>query len=219
MNNDVSSRYLWAAVALIVLLGGLFTWSTIYRRINTFEVGTAPTKNTPIAQDPTLPPVRPTDPRIGSTRPDATEIVEYADYRCQHCRLMAPDLFALLNDSRKNVRLIWREAPTLDQTREGLLPFAAARCAHAQGKFANMDKALFEATTLNESTILGLARAQSLNMTLFQTCLNDPNLLTAIRADQTTALSYNITAAPTLFVHGQAYVGSLSTAELQSLVP
>ena len=219
MNNDPSSRYLWAAVVLIVFLRGLFTSSTLYRRVNTFEIGTAPKQNTEATPDPTLPPVRPTDPRIGSTRADATEIVEYADYRCQHCRLIAPDVFALLNNPKKNVRLIWREAPTMDQTRDGLLPFVAARCANVQGKFPEMDVALFQASSLNEATILGIARAQSLNMTRFQTCLNDTNVLAAIRADQATALSYNITAAPTFFIHGQAYVGTLDAAQLQALVP
>ncbi len=214
---DTSTRYLWIFVGALVFLGALFTWSTIYRRVNTFAVGTTPVE-TPVALDPVLPPVRATDARLGSNKPDATEIVEFGDYRCLHCKAMTPDLLAILSDANQNVRMVWREAPVKDQSREGLLPFVASRCAQAQNRFSDMHIALYQAGTLNDASILQAAQALKLNATQFQSCLNDTRMLDAVRADQQIAVEANITSAPTSFVRGKPYVGQLTREELLAIL-
>ncbi len=217
MTTDPSTRSLWVAFGGFLLISGLFLWGTIYKRLNTFTAGERPffAEN---QAPPSLPPVRSSDPRLGSDRPDAIEMVEYADYRCSHCRLMAPDLFSLLSDTRKNVRLIWREAPTQDQSREGLLPFIAARCAHRQGKFAALHPALFATPSYTDASVLALAGAQSLDTKRFQACMNDPSVMELIRQDQAQALLFNINAAPTFFVRGQPFIGALSRAQLEGML-
>lgn len=216
MTTDPSTRALWSTFGAFLLIAGVFTWSTIYKRINTFSAGSRPE----IAQKevpPTLPPVRSSDPKIGSTRVDAVEIVEYADYRCTHCRALMPDLLSLLSDPSKHVRLVWREAPTKSQTRETLLPFIAARCAHRQGKFEAMHQALFSAPSYTDASLLLLAEAQSLDGKRFQACMNDESVAKLIRQDQGQALLFNINASPTLFVKGRPFVGRLELAELNAL--
>ncbi len=214
---DTQTRFLWAAVVALVFLGGLFTWSVAYRHLNTFSVGSAP-KVVVDETPPSLPAIRLSDPRLGSTRPDALEVVEFADYRCLHCRAMAPDLLNLVTDPARNLRLIWREAPTQDQTDEGLLPFAAARCAYAQGKFPEMHAALFQLTSLTQTTIIEQATALRLDLNRFRSCVADTRLLEAIRADQATALVNRISAAPTLFVRGVPYIGQLDAGQLETLL-
>lgn len=214
---DTQTRYLWAFVGGFGVLCLLFTWSIIYKHVNTFPVGEAPALETP-HEPPSLPPIRAQDPRLGSTRADAVELVEFADYRCLHCRAMAPDLFALLSDGSKNVRIVWREAPTSDQTKEGLLPFAAARCAHVQGKFSTLHPALFRLSILNEQTILEEAKTAGLHMPRFQSCLADSAVYEAIRRDQAQAVNFNIVAAPTFFIKGKPHVGSLTRADLEALI-
>lgn len=214
---DTQTRYLWAFVGGFTVLSLLFVWSIIYARVHTFPVGNAPVIELS-KEPPRLPPVRTQDPRLGSTRTDAIEIIEYADYRCLHCRAMAADLLDLVSDGRSNIRLIWREAPTSNQTKEALLPFAAARCAHAQGKFATLHPKLFQLSTLTEQTLLDEARAIGLNIARFQSCLNDSATHEAIKRDQGQALSYNITAAPTFFIKGKPYIGSLTRTELETLL-
>lgn len=214
---DTQTRYLWAFVSGFALLSGLFLWSVVYKTLNTFPVGEAPPIETTTAA-PVQPPVRTQDPRLGSNRADAIEIVEYADYRCLHCRTMAPDLLAILSDPQMNVRLIWREAPTSDQTPEGLLPFAAARCAHAQGKFSALHPALFRLSVVNASSILDEAKAAGLNLPRFESCLGEATVFEAIKRDQAQALQYNIVAAPTLFIKGKPYVGALTRADLTALL-
>lgn len=214
---DTQTRFLWAAVAAFGFLAALFTWSVIYRSMNTFSVGSAPAY---VADEepPTLPVVRLSDPRLGSTRPDALEVVEFADYRCIHCRAMAPDLVELASDPKKNLRLIWREAPTQDQSKAGLLPFVAARCAYAQGKFGEMHVALYQLSALTESAILEKAAALRLDPNRFRSCLADERIYTAVRDDQATALANRISASPTLFVRGQPIVGQLERAQLEALL-
>lgn len=214
---DTQNRFLYAAVVTLLFLGALFTWSTIYRTVNTFSVGSAPALEAE-TEPPALPPVRVSDPRLGSTRPDALEVVEFADYRCLHCRAMAPDLLALATDAQKNIRLIWREAPTQDQSDAALLPFAAARCAYAQGKFGEMHAALFQLGTFTETAILEKAAALRLDQGRFRSCLSDKRVLDAIRTDQATALVNRISAAPTLFVRGLPYVGQLERNQLEAIL-
>lgn len=214
---DTQTRYLWLFVAALVFLSGLFTWSMIYRHSNTFAVGSRPIE-TPVAADPTLPPIRLTDARLGSTRSDATEVVEFGSYQCLHCRAMTPDLLAILSDSTKNVRLIWREAPVQDQSRESLLGFAAARCAHMQNRFSDMHPALYQLGTITDATVLETATNLKMNISQFQACLNNTRIFENIRADQQVAIAANILAAPTLFVHGKPYVGLLDQGQLQALL-
>ena len=210
------SRMLWASLSAFLLLSGLFVWGTMYRRLNTFSAGSRPS----IAEErpPTLPVIRASDPRLGSTSFGAVELIEFADYRCLHCRAMAPDLLSLLNDSSKNVRLVWREAPTQDQSREGLLPFLSGRCAHRQGKFAALHPQLFAQASFTEASLITLAETQGLDTVRFQACLNDTALLESIKRDQAAALDAGITSSPTIFVKGQPYVGRLERAELNSFV-
>lgn len=215
---DTQARYLWGTVIGFGLLSLLFSWSWVYKRVNTFAVGTAPQLAVNTEKPPTLPAIRPQDPRLGSTRNDALEVVEFADYRCIHCREMAPDLLARAQDPSRNVRLIWREAPTADTSRDNLLPFAAARCAHAQGKFAAMHMALFEVPSYTESSLVALAEQQGLDTRRFTACLQDEAIYAAIQRDQTIALQANITSAPTLFVRGKPYVGTLDAAQLDALL-
>jgi protein-disulfide isomerase len=214
---DTQTRFLWAFVVALVALGGLFTWSTMYRHSNTFAIGTRPT-DVQEQLPPTLPPIRASDPRLGSKQANALEFVEFGDYRCLHCRAMTPDLLAILSDPTRNIRMVWREAPTQDQSRENLLPFVAARCAQAQNKFEEMHPALYQLGTLNEATITEAAKTIKLNMTQFQACLNNVRVLESVQSDQQTAIAAHITAAPTIFIKGQPYIGLLDRSQLESIL-
>lgn len=215
---DVQTRYLWGVITAFIVLSGLFTWSWIYQRINTFSAGNVPTVDLAPKLPPTLPAIRPQDPRFGSTRPDALEIVEFADYQCLHCRSMASDLHAIVKDTNRNVRLIWREAPTSDTSRERLLPFVASRCAHTQGQFVAMHEALFSASTYTDASLNDLAEQLGLDTRRFASCLQDPLIFSSIQRDQSLALVSNITAAPTFFIRGVPHVGSYTRAELDELL-
>mgnify|MGYP003526176039 FL=1 len=214
---DTQTRYLWGIMAVFLLLSGVFAWSLIYKRTNTFAVGAAP-EIAAIQQPPVLPAIRAQDPRIGSKRADALEVVEFADYRCSHCRVMAPTLLEIATDPANNIRLVWREAPSANPTRETLLPFAAARCANAQGQFAVLHQALFETAAYSEASLLSLAEEKGLDMARFSACLKDEGLFAAILRDQTIALESHIVAAPTLFVRGQPYVGTLTETQLAQIL-
>lgn len=214
---DTQSRYLWSCFAAFLLLTGLFLWGTVYRRMQTFRIGFRPTVTTR-QEAPSLPAIRPSDPRIGSTDAAAIELVQFADYRCLHCRSMHEVTRALLQDTGLKLRLVWREAPTKDQTTEGLLPFIAARCAHQQGRFARFHDALFAASSYTRETLLAIAQQERLDVNRFTACLQNENIAEAVRNDQAAALVNNINASPTFFVRGKPFVGEHTEAELRALL-
>lgn len=214
---DTQTRTLWAIFATFLLMTGIFVWGTIYRRMQTFRVGARPVQQQTV-QPPSLPVIRSSDPRMGSTDPSAIELVQFADYRCLHCRSMQPILATLLADPTLKLRVVWREAPTQDQTREGLLPFIAARCAHQQGKFSRLHNALFTSDTYTQSALLALAQQAQLDTRRFELCLGNESIAESVRNDQAAALVSNIQSSPTFFVRGKPFVGQHTEAELRAIL-
>lgn len=214
---DTQTRALWATFAIFLLMTGIFVWGTMYRRMQTFRIGARPVRQQAV-QPPSLPVIRPSDPRMGSTDPSAVELVQFADYRCTHCRSMQPVIATLLADPSLKLRVVWREAPTQDQTREHLLPFIAARCAHQQGKFSRLHTALFTSDVYTQPAILALAQQAQLDTRRFEACLANESIAEAVRNDQAAALVSNIQSSPTFFVRGKPFVGQHTEAELRAIL-
>ena len=67
----------------------------------------------------------------GNPAGDVT-VVEFFDYRCPHCRRMAPVIKTLLTEDPR-VRLVYKELPILGE--ESVLAARAALAARGQGKY------------------------------------------------------------------------------------
>ncbi len=207
-------RLLVGFILGFLFIASLFVWGNTYRYIKTFKAGSPPLTQE-ITPDPTLPSLRASDPAIGNTRAPVT-IVEFANYHCAYCKLMAPDLRALADQGV--VRLIWREAAPKDQTDEALLPLLAARCADRRQKFSAMHAGLFALGDYTESSILDLGASIGLEPSELRSCLQDRALKDRLKQDIANAQANHITAAPTLFINGKPYVGLVEREELFAVV-
>lgn len=99
------------------------------------------------------------DPILGNPDGDVT-LVEFFDYRCGYCRIMAEPMQALLA-SDPDLKIVMKEFPILGP--DSLLASRAALAAHRQGGYEAMHWALLAANRIDEAVIRGLAEANGLD--------------------------------------------------------
>lgn len=205
-------------VGLFVVISGVLVWNFIFENQAFFAIGTHPTTITAPPPSPKMPGVRPTDPRRGSTDPNAVEIVEFADYSCVYCRLMEPEIEQTLTNKNLNVRLVWRDLPIANENPDGLIAALAGRCAAKQNRFWELHDAMFLSPRLDLASILKLAGGLQMDQSTFGRCLQLAQPMTEIQADIDLAKKNNITGSPTLFVGDQLVDGFISGADLNALI-
>ncbi|HEU4383377.1 MAG TPA: vitamin K epoxide reductase family protein [Anaeromyxobacteraceae bacterium] len=144
------------------------------------------------------------------------EVVEYSDYQCPMCARAHDETKAFLA-GRPDVKLVKRHFP-LDPTCNPLVKRVihesacalarAAICAEAQGRFAEMDDALFANQERGEPPEAIAARL-GLDAVRFRACLASPETDRRIAADIAAAARDGVRATPTFVVGGAAVAGRL----------
>lgn len=150
--------------------------------------------------------------------PGVTVVVEYSDYDCPFCA-KAHQETRDLRAARPDVTFVRRHFP-LDMTCNPLLKrqmhagacllASAAVCAEAQGRFAEMDDALFE-NQQARVPVQELARRLGLDPEAFQACLGAPATAQRIASDVAAAARDGVKATPSYVINGVARTGSFPT--------
>jgi protein-disulfide isomerase len=154
-------------------------------------------------------------------------IVEFTDLQCPSCRKFHADAYAELKRSyidTGKVRFVSRDFPL-----EGLHPYAlkaaeAARCAGDQNKFWEYRSALFSDGGAMNNDIS--AEGLSLEMKVFQACLDTEKYKAGVQKDAQEAVKIQIMATPTFVVakstkdklEGIRITGARSFATFQSAI-
>ncbi len=165
---------------------------------------------------------------IGAREPSLT-IVEFSDYECPHCRAAHRDIRAFVA-SHPGVRLVHRHLP-LDTACNPSLPrpfhryachlAEAAECAGRQGRFWQMNDALFsiqERVRAEDVDVFALAVQLGLDRAAFQRCLALDETAERLGADVREALALELRGTPTFVVGDQVHLGRIPAAELEALV-
>lgn len=206
---------LWLMLGFFAAISSALAWSLVYDSFSYFPAGSPPpdaTSDKRQATQPTLPPLRPTDPAIGSQDPSALTIVEFGDYRCSSCRSAQAELSRALEGVSGRTRFIWRDAP-VSNSADGYLPARAARCAADQGKFWEMHDTLFSLGDLGKSSLNQTAARLGLDPRLFGACLDSDAYRATLDEELAIAGRYGIRAVPTFFINGVAYEGLVTQKE------
>lgn len=159
----------------------------------------------------------PSDGRtLGS--PDApVTLVEYADYQCPWCGVMAREDFPKIVDTyvrTGKVKIEFRAHPFLGTTdlrspdNESVQPAVAAACALDQGKFWEFNEALFQ--NQNGENEGGFAREKldaiakdvGLDTTTFSTCMDEQTHLEDVIATLEANQAAGVTSTPTIEING-----------------
>jgi len=150
-------------------------------------------------------------------------IVEWGDYQCPGCRVMAPRLEALRSVYPTEVAVLYRPWP-LDIHSRSYPAARAAECAAAQGRFEAMHGLLNEESEWSrvadatEAFVELAERSEVPDVAAFRTCVVEGELDPAIDADIAAVREIEARGTPALLING-VYPGSMpDSARLDALV-
>jgi|SRR5690606_6910025 len=151
--------------------------------------------------------------------PDApVTVVEFGDLECPYCAAAAPVLRRTVEESGGRVRLVFRHFPLFEIHPHALSAALAVEAAAAQGRFWEMQAALFEHQDhLGEA---GLAeRAEELGLDGASVVGDAAQQYAApVQRDYADALAAGVEGTPTLFVNGRRYVGRVTPEGLRAAI-
>lgn len=164
------------------------------------------------------PKARPAPPRAGATVPasagTSSTVIEYSDYECPFCARAHEDT-RLLREKRPDITVVRRHFP-LDSACNPLLKqpmhqsactlARAAICAQDQGKFDEMDDALFR-NQKDKKPVMDIARSLGLEPGRFQACVTAPETERRLQADIAAAMRDGVKGTPTYVIAGQVRSG------------
>jgi len=154
------------------------------------------------------------DPVLGNPDGDVT-LVEFFDYRCGYCRIMAEPLQALLaNDP--DLRIVMKEFPILGP--DSLLAARAALAAHQQGGYEAMHWALLAANRIDEAVIRRLAEEQGLDVERLLADMQGEPVIEHIQDNILLAQGLNINGTPSFVIGETVLPGALPVDRLAGLV-
>ncbi len=134
---------------------------------------------------------------------------------------MKPVLFKQYVDTGQ-VAFEYKHAAFLGQ--ESIWAAQAAECAADQGKFWQYHDLLFSRQagenqgTFTKDKLVGFATELGLDMTRFQSCLQNDQTLGRVQADISEGEQAGVRGTPTFFINGQALVGAQPIEAFQKAI-
>ena len=157
----------------------------------------------------------PDSPVGGNPMGDVT-IVEFFDYNCAHCRLVAPTLQGIERADAK-VKFIYKEFPILGSGSE--FAARAALAAQRQGKFLALHNALMAADErVAESAVLEIAQTVGLDIPRLRRDMDDPRILAAIERNLALARTLRIAGTPTFVINDAIFRGAADLKAFQGAI-
>jgi len=153
-------------------------------------------------------------------------ITEYGDFECPSCARFAiitmPDVLRRLVPTGK-LRWEWLDFP-LQQHQNSPLAHITAECAARQGKFWDMEYALYDhqddwfADANPERKFLDYARAAGLEVDSLKVCMDQRRTWPQIEANRCSGEKLAISGTPTFFVNGRELSGTPAYDDLARIV-
>jgi len=143
-------------------------------------------------------------------------IVEFFDYRCVHCRHVAPTIDRIVS-SNAAVRVVYKNFPVLGEP--SVLAARGAVAAQQQGGWPKLHRAMlaFEGDFTVES-ILALGASVGLDSAKLKTDMMSPATDRALQANMTLAAALGLDATPSFVIGDRVIRGALSPEAFQALV-
>ena len=146
---------------------------------------------------------------LGSRGGDPADlIVEFADYDCPACRMVAPTVSAFTR--RGDATIVVRHIPSQPTGSSGLEAARAAICAERQGRFAPAHEALMtDDEWLETRDWAGLAVSIGVaDLSAFHACLNDESTEQRLLLDKMFADTLRIPGTPTYVTRQGLHIGA-----------
>jgi protein-disulfide isomerase len=135
-------------------------------------------------------------------------IVEFADFECPHCGLMAPKLDKLCDDHKQEIRFVFKFFP-LPAHPHGEPAARAAIAAWQQNKFWEMHHKLFAGQQfLGPDDIRNYAKDIGLDIGKFNADAQSQATTDRIARDRKLGEGVEIKGTPAIFINGREYDGA-----------
>ena len=155
-------------------------------------------------------------PRKGKAKGAAITVVEFADFRCAHCKEAVPMVHKAVQDYSNKVQLIYMPI-SLQDNEESTAAGEAALAGHAQGKFWEMHAALFghDPGDFGPSVLSDIAKKVGLNMKQFDKDMASHKHRDTLAKWRKMALDAGLQGTPSFFVNGRRFnpIGNVLTLE------
>ena len=150
--------------------------------------------------------------------PDAaTELVEYGDFECPHCKAAYPVISRLQAEFGGDLCFSYRHFPLADTHPLATFAAEAAEAAGVQGEFWQMHNALFEESpNLELPNLVTLAAALGFDLDRFGQDLASHRYLRRIRADVESGQRSGVHSTPTFFINGLPHEGEFDFDSLHA---
>ena len=135
-------------------------------------------------------------------------VVEYTDFQCPFCSKVRPTLKEVEKLYEGKMRLVFKNQP-LSFHKNAQIAAEAALCAHAQGKFWEMEERLFtNQQTLGREELPGHAKEVGLDVPAFEACLDAHTYRAHVQEDAAMAEKVTAQGTPAFFINGRKISGA-----------
>jgi protein-disulfide isomerase len=146
-------------------------------------------------------------------------LVEYGDYQCPDCGMAYPMVKKVQKHFGKDLRFVYRNFP-LTEIHELAEPAAeAAEFAASEGKFWEMNHAIFEhQRRLSLAALVKLAEGLGLDSDQAEAAIEDQQFASRIAKDVKGGEQAGVHGTPTFFINGVQYEGEWDYEDLVAAI-
>ena len=156
------------------------------------------------------------DSPIGGNPSGNVTLVEFFDYNCPYCKMMAP-LITQAEAADPWLRIVYKEFPILGSG--SVFAAKAALAANKQGKYTAFHRALYQARGhVDETKVLEVAAAAGLDVARMQADMQDKAIESILERNIKLGQLLHITGTPGFVVGDQIATGAMAFDALQSLI-
>jgi protein-disulfide isomerase len=154
-------------------------------------------------------------PVLGNPQGDVT-MIEFFDYRCPFCKLMAPKLLRLIA-ADPQLRLVMKEYPILSP--QSVTAARVALVASRHGRYAAFHQAMYGLDgPFDESKLLDVAKQVGLDPAVVRKEMNVPWIDAELRRNLALGQIIGVTGTPAFVVDHNVLLGAVPIATLKRLI-
>ncbi|HUZ62275.1 MAG TPA: DsbA family protein [Acetobacteraceae bacterium] len=154
-------------------------------------------------------------PVLGNPQGDVT-MVEFFDYRCPFCKLMAPKLLRLIA-ADPQLRLVMKEYPILSP--QSVTAARAALVASRHGRYAAFHQAMYRLDgPFDEAKLLDVAKQVGLDPAVVRKEMSAPWIDAELRRNLALGQIIGITGTPAFVVDHKLLLGAVPLSTLRRLI-
>jgi protein-disulfide isomerase len=157
--------------------------------------------------------------RVKGSADAPVTIVEFADFQCPFCSRVQPALKGLLARYQGKVKLAYRDFPLSQIHPHAEMAAEASHCALTQGKYWEMNDAMFaDQSKLEETALIKTAAGLGMDKDSFATCLRSGKYKAVVQQDFDAGSHAGVNATPTFFINGEFLSGMQSDADFIRII-